>query len=311
MDDQSPEDGDVRQQGPMFVHWLVAHAPLDAEDQVRRNTPLWHAIFDMRAAALRLDDKGDAPHDIWCMNEPDRAFSDLRKGLWLYGVALPERMFEAVWALYLEYLEAHNPFCHPTHPPAEWAERLSHPGDFYGHLHDLQRKAHEHSLPIYPDSACWSVTEAAASFSLERYGDDDADARDDLLPGFVNWLDDDAPLILSRGDARPGSPLWNAICDLRAAMIRDHDLGGDCRTDDWTHEPGIRHRAPETLASFGLYLPPALFQQVWDLYRDSPPARRRDSRWAETHLRIAAIDSHTHGAHEVSNRRYGTDPTPP
>lgn len=88
-------------------------------------------------------------------------------------------------------------------------------------------------------------------------------------------------------------------------MIRDHDLGGDCRTDDWTHEPGIRHRAPETLASFGLYLPPALFGQVWDLYRDSPPARRRDSHWAETHLRIASIDSHNHGPHEVSTQRYG------
>lgn len=64
-----------------FVDWLVDLAPLAAHAFLKRRSPLWNAIFDMRAAALRSDD-GDSPGNVWCLNEPQAAYEDLNDQFW-------------------------------------------------------------------------------------------------------------------------------------------------------------------------------------------------------------------------------------
>lgn len=254
---------------------------------VRRDTPLWNAIFDMCAVAGRSACRDASVDDLWFRTSADATYGDLHDMLWAFtGLSLPRRLFDAAWRLYEEGYS--GPGLGLNH---EW------------HLRDLALGAVRHMTA----RSGRTVAEAAASFSHERYGDESDDPADDMLPGFAHWLDVEAPLLLAQREVPEGSPLWNAVFDLRAAMI--HDRAGDSSSDDWVTEAGIRHRAPLTLASFGLSLPPALFDQVWKLYLNAPRVRRYGASWAEYRLRLARSDSRSHGPQQASNRRYGTVPT--
>lgn len=147
---------------------------------------------------------------------------------------------------------------------------------------------------------------------------------DDKTLTFAAWLDVLAP-IYARLYLRPHSPLWNAIFDLRAAMVVD--LWGDSSSTDWQYDEGIRHRAPHTLASCGLLLPDALFDEVWRTYREGsggevahqaydlwePQVRARDRSgeddgWARWRLLEAARTALRYGPDEASQQRYGCNP---
>lgn len=140
---------------------------------------------------------------------------------------------------------------------------------------------------------------------------DNTDAPSRLT--FAVWLDVVAPAY-ARLYLRKDSPLWNAIFDLRAAMIVDQV--GDCSSDDWTHDDGVLHRAPATLASCGILLPRALFDRVWRIYRESPGAvwqedgarSENDDAWARCRLLNAARYAIDHGWQRACRSRFACDP---
>jgi hypothetical protein len=150
----------------MFPDWLVLVAPLHARAFLRQGSPLWNAIFDMRAAALRSND-GDSPGNVWCLNEPEPAFDDLRDILeWLTGVMLPRGLFDAVWQLYCDYLEGvgrEDGGCWDA-----WGRIVS--DDYDRHLLVLARDVARH-LSRLNSRPGWPLDEALAAFSRERYGD--------------------------------------------------------------------------------------------------------------------------------------------
>lgn len=133
----------------------------------------------------------------------------------------------------------------------------------------------------------------------------------DSAPSLTSWLDVMAPSY-ARLYLRRGSPLWYAVHDLRAAMILDS--WGDSSSDDWTHEDGIRWRAPRTLESCGILLPEALYWRVWHICRESvgvPPlaaAHDDDDNWARWWLLDAARAALRYGPQEATRRRYGCEP---
>lgn len=150
---------------------------------------------------------------------------------------------------------------------------------------------------------------------------DEDPRREDAERGalsFAAWLDLLAP-VYARLYLRRGSPLWNAIFDLRAAMI--FDSMGDSSSDDWTHENGIRWRAPRTLADCGILLPKVVFNSVWRVYEDSQDTLGRDAywiwqadadaegdAWARCRLLEAARDALRFDPETVCRRRYGREP---
>jgi hypothetical protein len=276
--------------GGDFGRWLTGCCIDVAQDSVRRDTPLWNAIFDMCAVAWRSALRNDPVSDLWIRNNPGAAYDNLSDDLWRFtGLTLPRRLFDAAWRLYDEGYSGNSmDFNH------EW------------HLRNLALGAVSH---MTANSHDLTFAEAASSFTRKRYGDESDDPADDLLPGFAHWLDAEAPLLLAQHEVPEGSPIWNAVFDLRAAMI--HDRAGDSSSDDWVTEAGIRHRAPVTLASFGIPLPPDLFEQVWKFYQRAPRVRRYDASWAEYRLRTTPTARRSHGPQGASNRRYGTVPTPP
>jgi hypothetical protein len=135
---------------------------------------------------------------------------------------------------------------------------------------------------------------------------------------FASWLDVLAP-VYARLYLREGSPIWNAIFDLRAAMILDS--WGDSSSDDWAHEQGIRWRAPRTLESCGILLPEAVFNRVRRIHEDSQGTLGRNAHdlwqadadaegdcWARWRLLDAARDALSYGPETACRRRYGCDP---
>jgi len=166
----SLHEGDVRldfgldARAAMFVDWLVVLAPLHARAFARPWSPISLAIFDMRAAALKLDES-DTPSNIWILNEPDPAFDDLSRLLWSYGIDLPRRMFDVVWQLYCEFLAGAG------QEPHDLSDGL--PSDNYEwYLRDVALSSLRHSQFYWGNTPPrpWTVAEQRFDFSRQRYG---------------------------------------------------------------------------------------------------------------------------------------------
>lgn len=167
-DDYRPSDGDVRldfgldRRAAMFVDWLVVLAPLHARAFARPWSPISRAIFDMRAAALKLDE-ADTPSNIWILNEPDPAFDDLSRLLWLYGIDLPRSMFDAVWQLYCDFLAGAGQEEHGLRGEIP-------PDDYEWYLRDVALSSLRHFYRGNTPPRPWTVAEQRYDFSRQRYG---------------------------------------------------------------------------------------------------------------------------------------------
>jgi hypothetical protein len=147
-----------------FVNWLVDLAPVAAHAFLKRGSPLWNAIFDMRAAALRSDD-GDSPGNVWCLNEPQAAYDDLNDQFWgAVHLTLPRHLFDAVWQLYCDFLEGGQQDLHRDILAPFVARTLC--GDHTAYLKELRAKIAHHTFM----RSEWTVREALNSFWIDRYG---------------------------------------------------------------------------------------------------------------------------------------------
>jgi hypothetical protein len=135
-------------------------------------------------------------------------------------------------------------------------------------------------------------------------------------PSFNDWL-----AFAAVGFAKvcaSDSPLRRAILDLRAATIYGMN---EFRLPAANLPSPIWDRAEAALRSCGIVMPRALFDNVWWVYCNPPLGSEwayptelfgdDDRRWAEQHLLEAARAALLRGPQEATNRRYGTDPTPP
>lgn len=135
-------------------------------------------------------------------------------------------------------------------------------------------------------------------------------------PSFNDWLN-----FAAVGFAKTcfsDSPLRRAILDLRAAMIVDMD---EFRLPVPNLPSQVWDRAQATLLSCGVVMTRSLFDNVWWVYCNPPvgsewayptePLGDDDRLWARHHLLDAARAALNLGPQEASNRRYGTEPTPP
>jgi hypothetical protein len=147
-----------------FVDWLVDLAPLAAHAFLKRGSPLWNAIFDMRAAALRSND-GDSPGNVWCLNEPQAAYDDLNDQLvWNANLTLPQHLFDGVWQLYCDFLSGGRMELHSDILAPFVARTLC--ADHIAHLDGLREKMAAYVFQR-PD---WTVQSAMDSFWIDRYG---------------------------------------------------------------------------------------------------------------------------------------------
>lgn len=87
-------DEHERDSAPSFASWLDVMAPSYARLYLRRGSPLWYAVHDLRAAMI-LDSEREAAHMNWTFYESmvwDQASSTLESS----GLVMPEALFRRV-----------------------------------------------------------------------------------------------------------------------------------------------------------------------------------------------------------------------